>query len=166
MTVKAGPYLDFISAFFHRFNNLLGGIYGKLELIVVYQKEETKKKLSPEEVSRFLGAMRQLRSWMVSSDAVGIAMRFLSAKDESDLGDFFQDRQGRFLTSLKEAERDASLKDQILVFLNANGAAFPQAPETLAPEALSEIFKYAENLLTFSRDAQSRWFDASGAKML
>ena len=164
--MNEGPFCDFISAFFHRFNNLVGSFYGKLELIVVYKKEETQKKLPQAEVLHFLETMRELREWLLSPESFEMAKRLTGSGQGGILKEFFSDRQGRFSSTLLAAEGDPALRNQIDFFFKEAGAGFPETPRTLDTAEFPGLFEYAQKLLGFSREGQARWFDGSGRKML
>lgn len=164
--MKEGPFFDFVGAFFHRLNNLLGGFYGKLELIVVYKKKETEKKLPPDEAHRFLEALRRLKNSLHSPDAFETVKRSVFTTEDGPLGDFFLDRRGRCANSFKAAEGDADLRGRIEFFLTEAGKDLPEPPPDLGATDYRRLFEYAQKLVAFSQQSQVRWFDASDEKML
>lgn len=124
--MKEGDFFsDFLRGLFHRFNNFLGPCYGKLDLILLYNKPEYRAMLRPEELRHLWDGWSQMASWRSQTNLCSELLAQIRSGQPPMVKELLCDSGGRCEKSLVACGSDETLAKNINHFLTEMTHALP-----------------------------------------
>lgn len=155
---------EFLQGLFHRFNNFLGPCYGKLDLILLFDKPEYRSMLKPEEVTHLWDGWSELTSWRSKTDHANRLLAEIQAGKPPMVKELLCDSVGRCLKALNACPNDANLSTRINRFVTDMSASLP-LPSPLAdwmpPQGIqfAKIHQELQTLVSAIRAQENRFLN-------
>ncbi len=166
---QSAEFQDFVSCFFHRLNNLIGGISGRLELILTFRKETYIKKLPDVDIQNFLEVLEGLRDMGKSEnpvdllsalllDSTGAGVPGITSFRRMALRDFFTDSKNRFVSAIRQKRQDKDFQFQVKEFLGNMAGVLPGKPVLGFPNPdFQLLFNFTTDLTLATRKQETQW---------
>ncbi|MBN8218257.1 MAG: hypothetical protein J0L75_16560 [Spirochaetes bacterium] len=170
-TVKNPLLTDFLRGVFHRLNNYLGPFYGKLDLILLFNKPEHRKLLSTDDLETLKAGLAMIYSFKARPDVYEFLSPFLipgeappADTDATTVRSLMVDSSGRTVQAMKAAQADLALRGEMNRFLQELSAEIPVVPGNEAwtgPEGIRHrsVHLDLQAVIAAIRRLETRWFN-------
>lgn len=170
-TMKNPLLTDFLRGVFHRINNYLGPYYGKLDLILLFNKPEHRLLLTELDLENLKSGLAMVYSFKQLPDVFQYLAPFLLGGESSPktaeaeiVRSLLVDSSGRTLLAVKSAVGDAELRGEMNRFLAELSAEIPVVPGIeawIGPEGIRHrvIHLDLQAVIAAIRRLETRWFN-------